>query len=227
MKKVLLISVIVISVCIIITWIHLPRAISILLSHDFKTPVKVEDVNFKKDQINFSNFSIKTKKGQIKEAFHAETISINAKLKELISSKRTIESIIIKDIQIALEYYNKSGSENNWSELIKTNTKSKKKGSYLIKKVVLKNLTVTVYTKDGRKKRYPTIENLEVYNITEESGFPIDKIEQAIFKEVLKSIFQKLNLKELIKSLNPTKIVPGVLKKIPFIGSSSTSQSHP
>ena len=56
---------------------------------------------------------------------------------------------------------------------------------------------------------FPTIEKLEFYNISDETGFPIEEVEKAIAHAILKSVFQKFNLLHLIQA--PVKIIEKVI----------------
>ena len=66
---------------------------------------------------------------------------------------------------------------------------------------------------NGQVKRYPTIPSMEFHNISDETGFPVSEIEKAIFNQVLKNLYQQLDLQNTLKQL-----IPGgnYIPKIPF-----------
>jgi hypothetical protein len=59
---------------------------------------------------------------------------------------------------------------------------------------------------NGKVKRYPTIKQMEFYNISSATGFPVEEIEKAIFEMMMKDIFKKLQLDQLFKTINPLPI---------------------
>ena len=71
---------------------------------------------------------------------------------------------------------------------------------------------------DGSFKRYPTIPRMEFHNISSETGFPISEIEKAIFDLVMKDLFRKLQLDQLLRTIDPLKNLPGGsnIKHLPF-----------
>ena len=129
----------------------------------------------------------------------------------------TIDEIVVRDIFVGVEFYDSKQKESNWNYILATDEKKEKKGEkdYLIRKLVLYNLTVQVTQSNGQVKRYPTIPKMEFYNISSETGFPIDQIEKAIFNLVLKDLFKKLNLDQILKDQLqkvPSKYLPQLFK---------------
>ena len=94
-----------------------------------------------------------------------------------------------------------------------TPTKSKKetKRKYLIKKLTLYNITVILTKADGQKETFPTIDKLEFYNITDETGFPIDEIEKAIAQAILKSVLGKFKLLHLLENAPGVNLIKKVI----------------
>ena len=111
---------------------------------------------------------------------------------------------LTKDIFIEIEFYNASGEDNNWARILSRNDKEEKiSRDYMIHTLILKNLTVEVTQSNGKVKRYPTIQEMEFHNISSATGFPIDEIEKAIFDLMIKEVFKKLLLDQLLKTINP------------------------
>lgn len=123
----------------------------------------------------------------------------------------TIDSMTLSNNIIGVEFYNSSGTSNNWTRIMETPSKSKKEThrKYLIKKLTMNNITVVLTKQNGQKQTFPTIDKLEFYNISDETGFPIDELEKAIANEVLKSVFGKFNIMHLLKT--PVNIIKKVV----------------
>ena len=114
-----------------------------------------------------------------------------------------IEAIDIADINIGLEYYDASKNVTNWDKILEEKKKGKEKSdrNYLIKKLTLTNLTVTTTDYQGKTTRYPMIKQMVFYNISDETGFPIEEIEKAIFDIVLKKVLREYGIKALQQAI--------------------------
>ena len=219
-KKILTALILIVLVLLLFVFFYRAKVISFLLKRDFKIPVSIQKIERKNNKLVATKVQIENlKKKNSPGAFYSAEASLVTTLKNLFGNTLTIDSLHFKDVDIYIEYYNKSGSENNWSDIINVETgTSKKQRPYLIKTLIFENLYVTVYSNDGSAKKYPIIQKLVIDNVTSESGFPVDQIEKAIFNAVLKSIFKQLNLENLLRTINPKKSIPKIIKKIPFIG---------
>ncbi len=169
------------------------------LSGELKVPVSIQELDITKTQIDGSQLWIGTpNRSRTHTSFSAEAIEIDTEVLHLLSNPLLIDRIEVRDIFVGIEYY--ANGETNWDSLLKERSSSVKK-DYLIGTLVLENLSIEVTQANGQKKRYPKIERMEFHDISSESGFPIDQIEKAIFKMMMKEIFQKFNL---------LKDIPGV-----------------
>ena len=100
--------------------------------------------------------------------------------------------------------------------------------SVYIHKLILTNIDVdVVYIKEGRKVIHlPRIERIELYDISSQGGLPMDQIMNSILGQMLRSVFERQNLKNMLqnliesppntiqKYLNPFKLftLPSLLK---------------
>ena len=215
MKKFIFTIVIIIIVLIALLgfgYLFAPKILSYILSKDVGTKVKIEDISFKRNEFNIKNLKIyNPPKSRTKEAFTTKTLDIKTTLKQLFAKKLIIDKIILDDIFVNIEFYNKQGTKNNWSEIINKNpAKKKSEKEWLIKSLILRNLKVRVVNLDGTVKDYPKLNEIKLQNLSEESGFPISEIESAILQAVIKSIFSTHGLQELIKTVNPMKMIPNI-----------------
>lgn len=230
MKKLFAIILVFIFLCVatvFLAWNFKTSIASYILSKQLHSvPVSIEVLKLSKTNAMIQNLFIgNPKRSKTDTALETQEINIEGTLKELRADPLTIDGITVNDTLLAIEYYNESGSENNWSVMLNDEEKKEKVDKngrgYLIRRLTFNNLTVQVTKANGETTRYPTLEKLEFYNISDETGFPIKDIEKAIFNVVLKSIFQRFGLDNLLKSLDPTQWVPGI---IPFFGKKAPSQ---
>ncbi|PIS01660.1 MAG: hypothetical protein COT84_01055 [Chlamydiae bacterium CG10_big_fil_rev_8_21_14_0_10_35_9] len=230
MKKflaVILIIIFVLVTAIFLSWIYRTSLTAYFISKQLNgVPVNIESMEFSKDNLKVRNLFIgNPPQSKTATALESQLIDVDATLQELRGKRLTIEGITVDNSLLAIEFYNQSGTENNWSYMLNGDDEKEKDTNgkeYLIKRLTLKNLTVQVTKMDGSVTRYPTLEKLEFYNISNETGFPIKDIEKAIFNTVLKSIFQRFGLDNLLKSLDPAEWVPGIL---PFFGKEESEKT--
>jgi len=221
MKKIIYIIIIIVAVICIalgILWHNRAKLLSHILSKSFHITVIIEKVVLTRDSLVLINFEVKNPLGsQTESAFSAEAIEIKATIKELLQKRLTVESIAIKNIVLGVEFYVNSGQDNNWRRIMLADEDIGKDSSrqYLIKKLTLDNLQVYLIKPYGRIIKFPIIPHLEFYNINNETGFPINRIEKALFNVVLRSIFQQFGLGNLIQTLNPFSLIPKILE-FPF-----------
>ncbi|NGX55962.1 MAG: hypothetical protein K1060chlam5_00196 [Candidatus Anoxychlamydiales bacterium] len=218
MKKLIVIFssfVALIFIIAIILWFNMPSFVSSYLTREFGVETSVSNVKLNSQNLNIFDLNMSNPKGsKSSTAFQCKKINFNSTFKNIRSKTLTINSISLNDIVIGVEFYNRMGSDNNWSRIMQTKGKiTESKRKYLIKTLSLNNIAIVLVKADGTRQNLPTIDKLEFHNITDESGFPIDEIEKAIAHIILRSIFQKYNLLELLKSISPVKIFN---QSIPF-----------
>lgn len=152
-----------------------------------------------------------------KTAFSAETLNIETTWGKLRSDPLIIEEISIRNILIGIENNASGGANTNWSYLLQSQPKNKMSDrDYLIKTLVLENLTVELTTADGKTKRFPTLARIELHNISSETGFPIGEIEKAILKQVMQDIIKQLNIKDILQGIQNLPGVPAPIKQLPL-----------
>ncbi len=224
MKKflfILLFIIFLVFIAGILVWTNKEKAVSYILSKDFTVPVKVGKIDFEPNRLILRNFEIgNPPSSDLPRALFCKTITFYYLWEEIRDEVFTIDAIAIEDIDLQVEFYNQSGDTNNWTQIVEEDDKDHSSKEYRIKLVDLKNLVLTLQKYKSKPTIYPSI-GLTLYNITNESGVPIDEIEKAIFYEALKSVFQKYSLPNLLDKVNPVKIFP---KIIPFWKKSTPTQ---
>jgi hypothetical protein len=216
MKKIFIpiISLIFIIIIIgIIAWFNMPNIIAHILSKEFNVPVLVGNVDISKNSLDIKGLNIGTPRGsKTKSSFYCKELDIKSSFEKIRQEVLTIDSFTLNNSIIGVEFYNSNGTDNNWIRMMKTSSlsKTKSKRKYLIKKLILNNTTVVLTKQNGQRQTFPTVPQLIVYNITEETGFPVEELEKAIANEILKSVFQRFNLLKLLEQA-PSQIIKGVL----------------
>ena len=209
------ISLIVIIIIIgFILWFNIPNIIARKISKELSVPVSIENVILSKHNMIIEELDVGTPKGsKTKSSFSSRIIDVETSLKHLRGETLTINSLTFENNIISVEFYNATGTSNNWTTIMSTPTKSKKQTQrkYLIKKLTLTNINVVLTKANGQKQTFPTIDKLEFNNITDETGFPIDEIEKAIANAILKSVFQKFNILHLLDNIPPVNVIKKII----------------
>ena len=213
----LLFLLITIFIAAILAWTNKKAILTHFLSNQLHTSVTMQAFDIGKKSMDITQIWIgNPPPAKTPTAFTAETISLQTTVNEILDSPLIIEEIDINAIFVGIEFYNINGDDNNWSRILKSDHKEQKNGRpYLIRKLILRNLTVELTKTDGKPKRYPTIPKMEFYNISNETGFPIEEIQKAIFKLMLQDLFKQLNLDQLLKGIFPNTPLSSPLKFIP------------
>lgn len=205
----------------VLAWTNKKVILTHFLSKQLHTAVTISTFDISKTEMNLSQIWIgNPPPSKTPTAFTAQNLSIATTIDEILGTPLIIEEIDIRNIFVGLEFYNKKGTDNNWSRILKGDKKELKNSRpYLIRHLVLTNLTVELTKKDGTTKRYPTIPRMEFHNISNETGFPIEEIQKAIFKLMLQDLFKQLNLDQLLQDIfpnipanSPLKLLPGLFK---------------
>lgn len=222
MKKIMsfLLALFVILVATIgILWLAKAEVLKSILSKKLNTEVTFENlnINYSPAELSFSNLKIyNPPRSRTPIAFLCKEFSAKSTIDELTGTPLTVDSIVFNDIFITVEIYNNQNSTNNWAVLLKHDEKnSKNSRDYLIKRLNLNNINVTLVKADGSISRYPALGSMEFHNISNKTGFPLDKIEKAIMDTIMRSIFRQYGLDQLFKALDPRGMLPQLFK-MPF-----------
>lgn len=212
----------VIVVGIILTtifWFRVPSMLSRELSQKMDVHVKISNIGLTLNDISVNGLKIDNLPGSIlPTAFSSKTIDLHAPISNYLHDHIVIDEIDVDDIYLGLEFNSPSGTTGNWTQIMGNLQRSQDKASnssskiskrtVFIKKIVLTNLNVdVVYKTDKKVKRLPTIDRMELTDISSEGGFPSDQIMNSVLGQMLKSVFVKENmnnmLQDLLKQENP------------------------
>ncbi|MDE3055537.1 MAG: hypothetical protein KGI80_02420 [Verrucomicrobiota bacterium] len=207
MKKFSLFSALVLIVIIaaaLLVWTNRENILAHFLARSLHVSVSLHSLEIDKHEATLDRLWIgNPPHSQTTTSFAAETSSIRAASGALFENPIVIEEIEIDNIFVGIEFYDAKGTESNWKTILNEDNPTTISRDYLIKTLILRNLTVEVTEVNGEIKRYPTIPEMEFHNINSSTGFPIDEIEKAIFNLMMKKIFQSLPLQDLLKTAFP------------------------
>lgn len=222
MKKFFIIvgfCVILIIALLFIGWASKTWIVAHWLAKELKVPVSIEKVSINTKQAQILKLHIGNHpQAKTNTALSTDLIRIDSTPSQVFGDPLIIDRIELENIFVGIEFYNKQG-ETNWSKILSRQKKKKEKEkNYLIRELILNHLSVSVTDINGKTKTYPVLDHLRLTNISNETGFPIDQIEKAIFNAVLQEIIQKYGIDMLFKNLNPKTWIQRVL---PFVPKSS------
>lgn len=222
-----------VAVVVYLGWSKLPSMLSKHLTEEMSVKVSIEKIGLGLRTISVYDLVIgNVKNGILPKAFSAKEIDVHASLTEYFKEEIVVEEIVIEGIYLGLEFNNAKGTDGNWTELMKQLQSSsagksgeEKKRSLLVKKVVLRNIdTDLVYRDNGRVQHLPRIDHMELYNISSSGGLPVDQLMNSVLGQMLKQVFIKQNLKDMLQDLLQGKsplnqYIPSPIKRfLPFGG---------
>lgn len=203
----------------VLSWVNKAKLAAYFMARELHVPVKIESLDMARGKTDIAKLWIgNPSHSQTPTAFSSEKIGITATWGELFGNPLTIEDIVIEDIFVGLEYYDGSGIDNNWAKILRQEHKVQKtEKDYIIKRLVVRNLTVQLTKANGKVQRFPAIDEMVFYNITSETGFPIQDVEKAILDIMMQGIFKRLGLEQLLDTIVPGGSPLKYLPRVPFI----------
>ena len=203
-------------------WSRLPDMAANNISKKLKVPVEIDSFGLSWDKLDAKNIQIGNPPGTIlAKAFTCREIDVLAPFTRYLSKKVIIDEIDLQDVYVGLEFDSASGTSGNWTRIMKNlqDTTQADQGkqnrapqqtssdrSVLIHRIVITNIDVdVVYRKEGGKvKKLPRIPRIELTEVSSEGGFPMDQIMNSVLGEMLKQVFIKQNLNNMIKDFIDT-----------------------
>ncbi len=205
MKKAIVIVVLFLIGLGLLGWIGWMRKTSIaahILQKHLGVPVALKSLDFTPQGALLTDLAVHNPKGfQSPSAFTAQSIEIDTTLSQLRSDPLTIDKIEMNNLLLTIE--TSPSGKTNWDQILGNAPNSPGKRHWLIKTLTLNNLTVQVIQPNGSIKVYPTLAHMQFNNLSEETGFPVDEIEKAIFNEVMKNLLRNFNLQNLLHPVMP------------------------
>jgi uncharacterized protein involved in outer membrane biogenesis len=203
-----------------ILWSRVPDMLANNLSKKMKVSVAIDSIGLRWGRINLRKIEIGNPPNSIlPKAFSSSEIDVIAPFTRYLNRRIVIDEINLSDVYLGLEFDSPTSTRGNWTTImnnIQSTTAAggvkQKQGatapqgnerSVLIHRVVLTNINVDlVYKKDGGQvRKLPPIPRMELTEISSEGGIPIDQITNSLLGEMLKQIFIKENLKNMLQDL--------------------------
>jgi len=220
MRKTLIIvfGVIVVLVLVgIFCWNMLPSWVSNKLSERTKVSVSIQDIRLGSSSIKVDNIRVGNPPGSVlNTALEVKKLTIDTPFSRFFDDRIVINEMRLDDVYLGLEFESQRSSKGNWSEImqnLKESTGKEKqqaadKGkttSVLIKKLIITDLKIDLAYRTGGKgvRRLRPIDRLELENISSEGGLPTAQIMDIVMSEMLRNIFSKEGLQNMLENLVP------------------------
>ncbi len=204
-----------------IAWARVPDMAANHLSKKLKVPVKIDDVSLGWQNLRINDVEIgNPPKSILPRAFACREIAVMAPFLHFLNKDVVIDEIDVNDVYLGLEFDSATSTNGNWTRIMSNmnsssdsgNTQKKNKTpqptptterTVLIRRLVLNNINVDVlYRKDGSKvKKLPTINQIVLTNVSSEGGLPMDQVMNSVLGQMLRSVFEKENLKNMLQDL--------------------------
>jgi uncharacterized protein involved in outer membrane biogenesis len=210
----LIVIIILIAVIVgFVFWSRVPDMLANNLSKKMRVPVSIDSMGLGWGKIDIKKIDIGNPPQSIlAKAFSCNEIDVHAPFTHYLNQRVVIDEIDLNDLYLGLEFDSASSTKGNWTTIMNNlnsstavGQKSEKKASrsVLIHRLVLTNIDVdVVYKKDGGKvKKLPTIPRVELTEISSEGGLPMDQVMNSVLGEMLKQVFIKENLKNMLQEL--------------------------
>ncbi len=189
--------------------------------------VTVGSVQIGVSAVEVDKLTIGNPKGAIlPKALSTSNITITTPITHYFKKHIEIKEITVSDIYLGLEFDSPAGTSGNWTRIMSNyenapQTASEDTRTVHINRLVLNNISVeVVYRSNGSKiKRLQTIPQIVLTDISSTGGVPIHQIMESVLGQMLKSVFMKENLKNMLDDIikNPPKSAQDLLK-LPFKG---------
>lgn len=183
------------------------------LTKTLNTPVKIEGVSVGFESIEVIGLKIANPKNStLKNAFSADSIEIDFNFASLFKDTVIIEKVTMDNAKIGIDFYNATGSENNWKTLLKnipnekeaasnkTEEKIKTKKNFIINKLLLSDTQVEAQHKlfGPYSVLIPLKEEIVFNNLTSQNAVDLKEAFTIIFTSLLEIAKQLKGFKDIL-----------------------------
>lgn len=199
------IVILVIIALLVALWLLKGPIIASYLSKKLDVNVFIGNISVSTKKTNITRFKINNPIGsRTNTAFSSKEISIQYQWNRLKADPSVIDQITLSDVFLGIEFYNLTGSQNNWTTILENVNQEKKKEregkEVIIKRLIITDLSVQVRGKGLFEswKKVKEIPRIEFRNISSRKGFPT--------QELIRKIFDEANIQKYLKeALQPQK----------------------
>lgn len=200
--------------CFFLAYLNRAKVTSFLLSKNFGFPLTIQELYISSHGVKVKNLTINNikKSSKYNPALFCQTIKIKTTLKQLRQKILAIDEISLNKIDLNIQFYDNARSLSNFNDIIEAKTPNlhkKKKRAYLVQKLILNDLDVQLIFYNGKITKVH-IPKLVFYNISEKSGFPVEQLEKAILHAIVRSIFDKFGIKNILRNVSPENLLPKI-----------------
>ncbi len=222
-----IVLIIIIGVIILFfSWSSVPDILASKLSKKLGVQVTIGDIHLSMNTIDVQKVSIgNTPGGTLPQSFSADQVLSVAPLFSYLHKDIVIDEIDIDNIFLGLEFDAPGQKTGNWTKIMANLEASEKQSggksnkTVMIKKLVLTNINITLAYRTGGKppQKLSPIKRLEFTNVSSTTGLPTEQITEIIMREMLKQVFSREGLQNMIEGFmqSPQKGVENLLK--PFL----------
>lgn len=212
-SRILLFGILFVVIIAFIGWVRLPDMVADHLSEQLQVAVEIDSIGIGPKHITVEEIEIGNPEGYtLPRSFSTKRVTVDAPLLHYFDQNVIINEIDLNNVYLGIEFVKQGSKKGNWFEIMNhykesTESSSKKhsaeeKKSVLIKRLVLTDIAVDLaYQDSGKVQHLQKIDRLEFTNITSEGGIPADQITQVILGQMLKSVFSKENLENMVEGL--------------------------
>lgn len=204
----------------VIFWSRLPDMVANNISKKLKVSVEIDSFGLGWGKIDVKKIQIGNPSGStLSRAFACDEINVLCPFSNYFKTEIVVNEIDLNNVYLGLEFDSATATRGNWTRIMGNlkqsmasssqepsggkKGKEKTKRSVLIHRIVLTNIDVdVVYKKDsGKVKKLPRIDRIELTEISSHEGVPMDQILNSVLGEMLKQVFIKQNLKNMMQEL--------------------------
>jgi hypothetical protein len=161
--------------------------------------VSIEAVSIGRDSLDIKHWKMKSKtETNIPYILSIRNLKINMSPVAFFKNPVCIRSITIQDPTLVVELYNLSGSENNWTSLLKITPSPSENRQVHIDELSIFNLQFEIYKMNGRKIAVPAISSLQFENLGEKNSLAFEDIEKIVCEAMLLPLTKQPNLRNLL-----------------------------
>lgn len=202
-------------------WFIKAPVISSYLTDKLGLEVSIRGISIWPRETSITQFKIANPSGyRARNALDIEKTQIHYSWRKLFQNPSVIDLIVLENVALNIEIRKGGTSDNNWADIGSYMPERKNEREMLIRKVIVKNLTVTTEGVGANTLGVAGVKHFDQMEFTEinsKEGFPT--------KELINQIFQGAGLRIFIqKFLNPTQQIQKALNPFKLFGGNQSEQ---